>query len=112
MLTRSFAHFVVEGIGTPAPASPPTKLVVTGLYRHVRNPMYVAMQAMILGQALLLGQPRLYGWAALAASIPALYVPLREEPVLAERFGEDYERYRRNVPRWVPRPFPWHPDEG
>lgn len=112
VLTRSFAHFVVQGIGTPVPAAPPTKLVVTGIYRHVRNPMYVAMQSMIIGQALLLGRPRLYGWAAIAAVPPALYVPLREEPVLEERFGEEYEQYRRNVPRWLPRPHPWRQDRG
>lgn len=107
VLVRSFAQFVIQGSGTPVPAAPPTELVVTGIYRHVRNPMYVAIQAVIIGQALLLGQPRLFGWAAFAAVPPALYVPLREEPVLVERFGAQYEQYRQHVPRWIPRLRPW-----
>ncbi|MEB3369227.1 methyltransferase family protein [Saccharopolyspora mangrovi] len=109
-LTRSFAHFVIAGMGTPVPGAPPSKLVVTGVYRHVRNPMYGAMQLMIIGQALLLGQSRLYVWSSVAAALPAAYVPLREEPVLRERFGEEYDRYCRNVPRWLPRLRPWHQD--
>lgn len=112
VLSRSFARFVAQGSGTPVPAAPPTRLVVDGLYRHVRNPMYVALQAIIIGQALLLGQPRLAAWAAIAAVPPALYVPLREEPALLARFGEEYERYRRNVPRWLPRLHPWQQDHA
>lgn len=65
--------------------------------------MYVALEAVIVGQALLLGQRRLFGYAAIAAIPPALFVRLYEEPALAARFGEEYEQYRRNVPRWLPR---------
>ena len=61
VLTRSFARFVIEGMGTPLPAAPTRHLVVGGMYRHVRNPMYVALEAVILGEALLLGQRRLLG---------------------------------------------------
>lgn len=109
VLTHSFVRFVVEGVGTPAPVAPTRYLVVGGLYRHVRNPMYLAMEAMILGQALLLGQRRLLGWAAIAAVPPATFVRLYEEPKLAASFGTEYEQYRRNVPRWLPRVRPWRP---
>lgn len=112
VLSRSFVRFVVQGSGTPVPVAPPARLVVDGLYRHVRNPMYVALQAIIIGQASLLGQPRLVAWAAIAAVPPALYVPVREEPVLRARFGEEYEQYRHNVPRWLPRLRPWHQDHA
>ena len=110
VLTHSFARFVVEGLGTPLPAAPTSHLVVGGMYRHVRNPMYVALEAVILGQALLLGQRRLLGYAAVMAIPPALFVRLYEEPKLAASFGEEYEQYRRNVPRWLPRLHPWRPD--
>ena len=111
VLTHSFARFVIEGMGTPLPAAPTRHLVVGGMYRHMRNPMYVALEAVILGEALLLGQRRLLGYAAIAAIPPALFVRLYEEPKLAGRFGEEYEQYRRNVPRWLPRLRPWQPDD-
>src|SRR5689334_17227248 len=103
----SFARFALEGLGTPAPIAPPQKLVVTGLYRYVRNPMYVAVVAVILGQGILFGDSRLliYGgvmWLAFHAFVLAY-----EEPVLAESFGAQYEDFRANVPRWIPRLTPW-----
>jgi protein-S-isoprenylcysteine O-methyltransferase Ste14 len=110
VLTHSFARFVVEGLGTPLPAAPTRHLVVGGIYRHVRNPMYVALEVVILGQALVLGQRRLLGYAAIAAIPPVLFVRIYEEPKLAASFGEEYEQYRRNVPRWLPRMRPWQPD--
>jgi len=66
-LLHAFARFVVEGVGTPAPPAPPERLVVGGLYRYVRNPMYLAVEGIILGQALLLGQLVLVPYAALFA---------------------------------------------
>lgn len=109
VVTHSFVRFVVEGVGTPVPVAPTRHLVVGGMYRHVRNPMYVAMEAMILGEALLLGQPRLLGWAAVAAVPPVTFVRRYEEPKLAATFGFEYEQYKRNVPRWLPRLRPWRP---
>ena len=110
VLTHSFARFVVEGLGTPLPAAPTRHLVVGGMYRHVRNPMYVALEVMILGQALVFGQRRLLGYAAIAAIPPVLFVRIYEEPKLAASFGEEYEQYCRYVPRWLPRMRPWQPD--
>lgn len=107
VLVQAFVRFVREGAGTPAPVAPTERLVVGGLYRHVRNPMYVAVVGAILGQALLLGQPVLVAYAAVAAAVMAAFVHWHEEPVLAARFGRDYDDYRRVVPAWRPRLRPW-----
>ena len=109
VLLHAFARFVLEGIGTPAPVAPPERLVVGGIYRHVRNPMYVAVLAAILGQALLLGRLVLLAYAAVLWLVFASFVRFYEEPALTSRFGEDYEAYRRAVPAWLPRVRPWEP---
>lgn len=102
-LIDSFRRFVEEGRGTPAPIAPPTKLVVRGLYRYVRNPMYVALLMVIVGQALLLGRFILLGYAAAWWLVCHLFVVLYEEPKLQRTFGASYERYKAAVPRWWPR---------
>jgi len=107
VLVGAFLRFVRDGLGTPAPVAPTERLVVTGAYRHVRNPMYVAVVSAIVGQALLLGQPVLLAYAALIAFLVVSFVRLYEEPVLRRQFGEEYEAYRRAVPGWVPRLHPW-----
>lgn len=107
LLVSAFVRFVRDGLGTPAPVAPTEELVVTGAYRYVRNPMYVAVLAAIVGQALLLGQPALLGYAALIAILVVSFVRLYEEPVLRRQFGEKYDAYRRAVPGWVPRLRPW-----
>jgi protein-S-isoprenylcysteine O-methyltransferase Ste14 len=109
VLVHSFARFVNEGTGTPAPVAPPGRLVVGGIYRHVRNPMYVAVTATILGQALLLGSPLLLAYAAGFWLVTASFVRFYEEPHLARTFGADYDAYRRAVPGWWPRLRPWRP---
>ena len=109
-LLPAFLRFVVEGLGTPAPVAPTERLVVGGAYRHVRNPMYVAVGALIVGQGLLLGQAILLLYAVIFAATVAAFVQGYEEPTLARRFGEQYEAYRREVPRWRPRLRPWTPD--
>jgi len=107
VLVQAFVRFVVEGLGTPAPIAAPERLVVGGLYRYVRNPMYVAILAAIIGQALLLGQLGLLVYAAALWLISAAFVRWYEEPTLTRRFGADYESYRRAVPAWWPRLRPW-----
>jgi protein-S-isoprenylcysteine O-methyltransferase Ste14 len=107
-LLHAFARFVIEGIGTPAPVAPTERLVVGGIYRHVRNPMYLAVGATIVGQALLLGQWGLLAYAGLFFAIVATFVVTYEEPALEQRFGGDYEAYRRAVPGWLPRRHPWN----
>lgn len=106
-LVSSFIRFVVEGLGTPAPVAPTDRLVVGGVYRHVRNPMYVAVAAAILGQAMLLGQPILVLYAAVVAVLQYAFVRLHEEPALRRRFGAEYMAYRQAVPGWWPRLRPW-----
>jgi protein-S-isoprenylcysteine O-methyltransferase Ste14 len=108
-LLHAFARFVVEGLGTPAPVAPPERLVVGGVYRHVRNPMYLAVTAAILGQAAILGDAGLVVYAALFLAVCAAFVRLYEEPHLARTFGAQYEAYRRAVPGWWPRRRPWAP---
>lgn len=109
VLLHAFARFVLEGRGTPAPVAPTEQLVVGGLYRYVRNPMYLAVAATIVGQALLLARPILLAYAAAFAVVVAAFVRLYEEPTLERRFGEAYEAYRRAVPPWRPRLRPWEP---
>jgi protein-S-isoprenylcysteine O-methyltransferase Ste14 len=105
-----FADFVVrfvrEGLGTPAPIAPTRHLVVGGPYRVVRNPGYVAVLAMLVGQALVLARTELFVYAAAFAAGFHAFVVLYEEPTLRRTFGKEFEAYSRRVPRWLPRP-PW-----
>jgi protein-S-isoprenylcysteine O-methyltransferase Ste14 len=103
VLLSAFVRFVVEGLGTPAPVAPTEHLVVGGLYRYVRNPMYLAVAATIVGQALLLGQLVLLLYAAVFLAVVAAFVRWYEEPTLSRQFGSEYDEYRRRVPGWLPR---------
>jgi protein-S-isoprenylcysteine O-methyltransferase Ste14 len=99
--------FVQVGRGTLAPWDPTSRLVVRGPYRHVRNPMISGVLAVLLGEAAVFGSVPLLLWFAAVFAVNAVYMPLVEEPGLRKRFGEDYEAYRANVPRWLPRLRPW-----
>jgi protein-S-isoprenylcysteine O-methyltransferase Ste14 len=110
VLLSAFVRFVVEGLGTPAPVAPTEELVVGGLYRYVRNPMYVAVVAAIGGQGLLLARPVLFGYGACAGVAMWAFAKGYEEPALSRRFGADYTRYRQAVPGWWPRLTPWRGD--
>jgi len=103
----SFARFALEGLGTPAPIAPPRNLVVSGLYRYVCNPIYVAVVAVILGQGLLFADSRLLVSGALLWLFFHIAVIVHEEPTLRQSFGADYESYCAHVPRWLPRLTPW-----
>jgi protein-S-isoprenylcysteine O-methyltransferase Ste14 len=103
----SFARFALEGLGTPAPIAPTQKLVVTGLYRYVRNPIYIAVVAVIFGQALLFGDWRLLWYGALLWLFFHVWVVMIEEPTLKQTFGTEYESFRTHVPRWIPRLTAW-----
>ncbi|MDQ6436485.1 isoprenylcysteine carboxylmethyltransferase family protein [Mesorhizobium sp. LHD-90] len=107
LLVHAFVRFVVEGLGTPAPVAPTARLVVGGAYRHVRNPMYLAVLSIILGQALLFGSFSVAVYAVVVAAAVVSFVHYYEEPVLAKRHGAEYETYRRAVPGWLPRLTPW-----
>ncbi|MDX8457772.1 methyltransferase family protein [Mesorhizobium humile] len=107
VLLHAFGRFALEGLGTPAPVAPTEKLVVGGIYRHVRNPMYVAVLTIILGQALIFSSWAVLVYGLIAAAAMVSFVKIYEEPTLASRYGEEYEVYRRAVPGWLPRITPW-----
>ena len=107
VLVQAFVRFVREGAGTPAPVAPTERLVVGGLYRYVRNPMYLAVLSIIIGQALLLARTNLFVYAGVVAFAFVSFVLFYEEPTLRRQFGEEYDRYRRAVPGWWPRLRPW-----
>jgi protein-S-isoprenylcysteine O-methyltransferase Ste14 len=101
-VVEAFARFAIKGLGTPAPAAPTQHLVVTGLYRYLRNPMYVAVVAMIIGQAMVLGRLLLVAYAAIVAVIFVGFVKAYEEPTLRRQFGAEYDAYCAKVPAWLP----------
>ncbi len=107
LMAWTIRRFEREGEGTLAPWDPTRRLVVTGVYRHVRNPMITGVVANLAGEAVLFGSVALAAWALLFFIGNALYIPLSEEPGLERRFGEEYRRYKHNVPRWIPRLRPW-----
>ena len=96
-------RFVREGRGTPAPVAEPSRLVVGGPFRCVRNPGYVGVLGLIVGQALLFASAAVLAHAAIMALAFHLFVVLYEEPHLRRKFGAEYEEYQRRVPRWLPR---------
>jgi len=98
-------HFAVSGRGTPAPFDPPHRLVVQGLYRSVRNPMYVSVAGILIGESLFFSSAAILGYLLACWLFVHLFVVLYEEPTLREKFGDAYEEYCKQVPRWIPR-FP------
>lgn len=109
-LLDSFVRFALKGLGTPAPVFPTRHLVVTGLYRYVRNPMYISVVSLILGQGLLLGNLRVLEYGLLVWLAFHLFVLFYEEPTLRSTFGKEYESFCARVPRWIPRLTRWHAD--
>ena len=106
-LIESFLRFALKGLGTPAPIAPPTKLVVSGFYRYVRNPMYVGVVATVMGEALFFASRALLLEALFLALGFHIFVLAFEEPTLTRQFGAEYESYLANVSRWLPRLTPW-----
>ena len=107
VLLDSFLRFALQGRGTPAPVAPPRHLVVTGFYRYVRNPMYVAVVSLILGQGLFLGSMRVLRYGIGVWLTAFGFVVLYEEPTLRRKFGAEYDEFCAHVPRWIPRLRPW-----
>jgi protein-S-isoprenylcysteine O-methyltransferase Ste14 len=102
-----FSRFVTEGSGTPAPAAPTESLVVGGLYRYVRNPMYLAVAAMIGGQAMIFRSTGVLWWLLVFLAAVWSFVRGYEEPALVRQFGASYQDYRDAVPGWWPRLSPY-----
>ena len=107
-IVASFVEFT-KANGTPVPVASPPRLVVSGFYRYVRNPIYVGFLVMLLGEALLFGSLGLLKYAAVAWCIGAAAVHWYEEPTLARKFGAEYQESRRAVRAWIPRLHPWTP---
>lgn len=105
----TIALFFFHGRGTPAPWAPPKRLVVSGVYAHVRNPMMLGVLMFLAGEALLVSSTAIAAWAAIAATAIHLMVVLYEEPGLHRRFGDDYGLYQAHVRRWLPRLSGWTP---
>ncbi len=103
VLVSAFVRFVIEGAGTPAPIAETDRLVIGGLYRFIRNPMYVAVLIVIAGQALLLARWVLMIYGLFAAVAMVSFVKAYEEPRLLQRYGTQYRQYRRTTPGWWPR---------
>lgn len=107
LLIECFVRFAVKGQGTPAPLAPTAKLVVSGAYARVRNPMYVAVIGLIFGQALLFASAGLIAYGIVIWLAFLTFVIYFEEPRLRREFPDDYPAYFENVPRWRPRFSPW-----
>jgi len=107
LMVATIRLFVRVGKGTLAPWNPTQRLVVQGVYRHVRNPMISGVMFILLGEVLLSASLPLFIWFAIFVAVNVVYIPLAEEPGLVNRFGEDYLKYKRNVPRWIPRVKGW-----
>jgi protein-S-isoprenylcysteine O-methyltransferase Ste14 len=105
-MVHAFLRFVAA-LGTPAPIAPTERLVVSGVYRFVRNPMYLALFTAITGQALAFGSLVLFVYGVVVLAVTATFVRLYEEPTLRQQFGREYADYCANVPGWVPRLSPW-----
>jgi protein-S-isoprenylcysteine O-methyltransferase Ste14 len=110
IVVAAFVQFVVEGRGTPAPVAPTEELVVGGLYRWVRNPMYVGVAAAIAGQAVMFGSLGVALWLVAFVAAVTSFVRLYEEPTLRRTYGSSYDAYAAAVHRWVPRLRPWRSD--
>ena len=103
LLAACIWEFASRGRGTLSPVDPPKELVVQGLYRYVRNPMYLAVSLILIGEHMLTHSWQLLAYWAVCFVIWNVFVIGYEEPTLRRQFGESYERYARDVPRWVPR---------
>lgn len=110
-LLHAFGRFALEGLGTPAPVAPTKRLVVGGVYRFVRNAMYLAVLGVIGGQALVFGSLEVLVYAAVVGIAFVAFVRVYEEPTLRAEYGAEYERYRSAVPGWIPRLTPYSDDQ-
>jgi len=109
LMTVTISSFIRIGKGTLAPWSPTKKLVITGLYSHVRNPMILGVLITLIGESITITSVKIFIWSVIFFIINNIYFTLFEEPNLERRFGEEYKEYKRNVPRWIPRLKPFQP---
>lgn len=110
VMAQTIRTFIRIGRGTLAPWSPTRKLIIGGMYAHVRNPMIMGVFTVLLGEALAISSPGILAWALLFFAGNTVYFIFSEEPGLEKRFGEEYREYKQNVPRWIPRLKPYRPE--
>lgn len=110
LFIQSIILFVKIGKGTLAPWNPTKKLVVKGLYRHMRNPMIFGVYIILFAESFLFKSPTILVWSFTFLLLNHLYFILKEERDLLKRFGEEYQEYMENVPRWIPRIKGWKPE--
>jgi protein-S-isoprenylcysteine O-methyltransferase Ste14 len=110
LLYSTISIFIKKGGGTIAPWNPTKNFIVTGFYSQVRNPMLIGVFLILTGESIIVGSIPLIIWTFLFIIGNLLYVPLVEEQQLAERFGDKYTIYKKNVPRWIPRLSSWKPN--
>jgi len=111
LIVGTIRLFASVGRGTLAPWDATTRLVVSGPYRYVRNPMITGVLLVLLGEAASFQSLPVLLWFAVVFAVNAVYMPLVEEPGLERRFGDEYRTYKAHVPRWLPRTRPWSPEE-
>jgi protein-S-isoprenylcysteine O-methyltransferase Ste14 len=104
--------FLKIGNGTLVPLDPPKNLIVSGVYRYVRNPMIISALTLIFGESLIFASIELFTLFLLIFTVNHIYFVYSEEPGLTKRFGKEYITYKKNVPRWVPRLTPWEKDNN
>ncbi len=109
-LVLTIATLIRIGDGTLAPWSPTNKLVVKGMYGYVRNPMILSVLITLIGESIAITSLNILLWAAVFFIINNLFFALYEEPNLKRRFGDEYQEYKNNVPRWIPGLKPFKPD--
>ena len=108
LMYQTISLFRNKGKGTLAPWTPTQKLVIEGPYRYVRNPMISGVLCILIAESLLLKSIYIFCWTLIFFTINYIYFIVKEEPDLTKRFGADYENYKKNVPRWIPRSTPWN----
>ena len=105
---QTITLFQKKGKGTLAPWKPTQKLVIEGPYRYVRNPMISGVLCILIAESLLINSVYIFYWALFFFTINYIYFIVKEEPDLVKRFGNEYENYKKNVPRWIPLSTPWN----
>ena len=106
----TISKFIRIGKGTLAPWSPTKKLVISGIYGHIRNPMILGVFTAIIGESVAILSLKILIWAIIFFIINNIYFMIFEEPGMVKRFGDEYKEYKKNVPRWIPRLKPYLPD--
>ena len=111
LVLATIPFFLRQSAGTNMPWDPAPELIVTGIYRYVRNPMHIGVFSIMMGEGLILRSISILGFVTFAIILHLFYIPNSEERGLEIRFGEEYLEYKENVPRWIPRLTPWNSED-